>query len=100
MSARGILVLIFAGYVPLASQSPYSIIVTFGQICNFRDPNLVTLFFTYRTNIPIGLLTGNMYEERSYPKNQKVCDPIPVTLLKTRLRDRRSRSYEMTDCTM
>ena len=43
--------LIFAGYVSLASQSPYPIIVvysvanytdpvlvTFGQICNFRDP--------------------------------------------------------------
>ena len=48
----GILGLIFAGCVPLASQNPYPIIVvcilwpvvdpildTFGQICNFRDPN-------------------------------------------------------------
>ena len=48
----GVLGLIFAGCVPLASQSPYPIIVvhsvanytdpilvTFGQICNFRDPN-------------------------------------------------------------
>ena len=43
-------------YVPLASQSPYVIIVyfvanldpisvTFGQVCNFRDPNLVTFYF-------------------------------------------------------
>ena len=42
----------FSGYVPLASQSPhpftiYSVasyrrLVTFGQICNFRDPILVT----------------------------------------------------------
>ena len=52
----GVLGLIFAGNVPLASQSPYPIIVssvanyrpilvTFGQICNFRDPNLVTYYF-------------------------------------------------------
>ena len=43
-----LLELIFAGYVQLASQSPYPIIihsvanrrphlVTFGQMCNFRD---------------------------------------------------------------
>ena len=49
--------LIFAGYVPMASQSAYPIIVnslwpiidltlvTFGQICNFRDPDLVTFYF-------------------------------------------------------
>ena len=47
---RGVLGLIFAGYVPLASQSLYPIIVysvanyrpivvTFGQICYFRDPS-------------------------------------------------------------
>ena len=51
----GELALIFSGYVPLASQTPYSIIVrwsiidlilvTFGQIFNFRDPNLVTFCF-------------------------------------------------------
>ena len=53
----GVLGLIFAaGCVPLASQSPYPfivysaliidpILVTFGQICNFRDPNLVTSYF-------------------------------------------------------
>ena len=45
----------FAGYVPLASQSPYPtivysvfmdpILVIFGQICNFRDPNLATFYF-------------------------------------------------------
>ena len=41
----GVLRLIFVGYVPLASQSPYSIIlVTLGQVCNFRDPNLVTFY--------------------------------------------------------
>ena len=78
---------IFAGYVLLASQNPYPsmvysvtnkniidpILVTFGQICNFRDPNLVTfyfyelthflnwmkntLLFTYSTNILVRLLT-------------------------------------------
>ena len=52
----GVLGLIFTGCVPLASQSPYPIIVysapiidpilvTFGQICSFRDPNLVTFYF-------------------------------------------------------
>ena len=52
-----VLGLIFAGYVPMASQSPYPIIVnslrpiidltvvTFGQICNFCDPDLVTFYF-------------------------------------------------------
>ena len=55
LSPGGLLGSIFAGYVPLASQSPYPIIVysvaiidpilvTFGQICHFRDPNLVTLY--------------------------------------------------------
>ena len=50
--------LIFAGHVLLASRSPYlimvyslaniiidPILVTFGQICNFRDPNSVTFYF-------------------------------------------------------
>ena len=50
----GKLALIFSGYVPLASQTPYPIVrwpiidpilVTFGQIFNFRDPNLVTFCF-------------------------------------------------------
>ena len=47
---------IFAGYVPLASESPYPILVYsvanyrphlshFGQICNFGNPNLVTFYF-------------------------------------------------------
>ena len=46
----------FAGYVPLASQSPYPllsilwpiidpILVTFREICNFRNPSLVTFYF-------------------------------------------------------
>ena len=58
----GVLGLIFAGYVPLASQSSQCpcliivylvilwsiidpILVTFGQICNFRDPNLAVTFY-------------------------------------------------------
>ena len=47
----GVLGLIFAGYVPLASQNPYPIIVNyaakyrphlshFWEKCNFRNPNL------------------------------------------------------------
>ena len=49
----GVLGLIFAGYVrwPLRAPTPIlwpiidPISVTFGQICNFRDPNLVTFYF-------------------------------------------------------
>ena len=59
---EGVLGLIFAWYVPLASQSLYPIIVysvpmpiidpilvTFGQIFNFRDPSLVTSYFNELT---------------------------------------------------
>ena len=94
--------------MPLASKSPYPIIVysvtnyrpyilvTFGQICNFRDPNLVTfyfyelthflhcmkntLLFIYRTNILVRLLTVN--KNCLTTKNPKMCDPILVILLK------------------
>ena len=54
MPGRVVLELIFAWCVPLASQSPYPIIVysvanpilvTFGQIFNFLDPNFVTFYF-------------------------------------------------------
>ena len=56
-----VLGLIFAGYVPLASQIPYPIVVypvanidpilvTFAQISNFQDPNLVTFYFYELTN--------------------------------------------------
>jgi len=76
-----------------------SILVTFGQICNFRDPSLVTfyfyevthflnwmkntLLFTYSTNILVSLLTVNM-KNCLTPKTPKMCDPILVTLLKLR----------------
>lgn len=39
--------------------------------------------FTYSTNILVRLLTANM-KNLSYPKNQKMWDPILVTLLKMR----------------
>ena len=74
-----------------------SIYVTFGQICNFRDLNLVTfcfflidpflngmkntLFFTYSTNILTRF--GNQKMKNCLaPKNPKMCDPILVTLLR------------------
>ena len=76
------------------------ILVTFGKICNFRYPNLVTFYFyelthflnwvkntllsTYSTNILVRLLIVNM-KNCLTPKNLKMCDPILVTLLKMRL---------------
>ena len=42
-----------------------------------------TLLFTDSTNILVCLLTESMLE-LSYPKTQKMCDPILVTLLKMR----------------
>ena len=67
------------------------ILVTFGQICNFRDPNLVTfyfyelthfldwmkntLLFICSTNILVRLLFVNM-ENFLTPKNPKMCYPI------------------------
>ena len=75
--------------MPLASQSPYPIIVysvanylvTFGQIFNFRDPSLVAFYFYELTNFrlneehltyhlqykPSGTFANRKYEELSYP---------------------------------
>ena len=108
---RGILGLIFAGYVPLASQSPYPIIVY--SVANYRTPSWslwanmlfsrsqlshflflwidpffyidwrTLYFFICGTNIRLRLLTVNM-KNCLTPKNPKMCDPILVTLLKTR----------------
>ena len=93
--------------MPLASQSPYHIIVysvasyrpilvTFVRICNFCDPNLVTFYFyelthfSFRlneehftvssavTNILVLLLTVNM-KNCLTPQNPKMCGPILVT---------------------
>ena len=96
--------------VPLASHRPYPIIVYFvanyrphlshfGQISNFRDPNLVTFYFyeltyfldwmkntslfNYSTNILVRLLTVNV-KNCLTPQNANMCDPILVTLLKIR----------------
>ena len=73
-----------------------AILVTFGQMCNFRDPNLVTFYLCmYRPSIlneehftfhlqykHSGTFANRKYEELSYPKNQRMCDPILVSLLK------------------
>ena len=64
-------------------------LVTFGQICNFRDPNLVTFYFYELTHFldwlneehftfhlqykHSGTFTNRKYEELSYPqKSEKV----------------------------
>ena len=75
------------------------ILVTFKQICHFRDHNLVTFYFYELThflhwmkntllficgaNILVRLLTVNI-KDCLTPKNPKMCDPILVTLLKMR----------------
>ena len=77
------------------------ILVTFGQICNFRDPSLVnfyicfyelthfldwmrnSLLFICGTNILVHLLTLNMKNCLTL-KNPKLCDPIQVIRLKMR----------------
>ena len=42
-----------------------------------------TLLFTYNTiTITILQFANRKYEELSYPKNQRMCDPILVSLLK------------------
>ena len=75
--------------------------VTFGQICNFRNPNLVTFclcmylilneeHFTFhlQKNILVRLLTVNI-KNCLIPKIRKY-DPILVTLLKMRPHYRKS----------
>ena len=120
----GVIGLVFAGYVLLASQSPYPIIfysilwpiidhmlTTFGQICYFRDPNLVTfyfyelthfldwmkntLLFICSTNILVCLLTINM-KNCLTKKNPKMSVPILVTLLKMRPHYSQSRHENVT----
>ena len=97
----------FAGYVPLASQSPYPITVY--SVANYR-PHLSHFWanmqfsrsrlshflfmyhyilneehFTFHPQYKhSGTFANRKYEEFSYPKNQKMCDPILVTLLKMR----------------
>ena len=68
------------------------ILVIFGQICNFRDPSLVTfyfyelnhfldwmkntLLFIYRTNSLERTFANRKHEELSNPQKSKMCDPI------------------------
>ena len=66
-------------------------------MCNVRDPNLVTFYlciylilneehFTFHLQYKhSGTFANRKYEEMSYPKNQKMCEPILVILLKMRL---------------
>ena len=74
----------------------HSILVTFGQISNFSDSNLVTFFLCICliSNEELstsqlqckhsGTFANRKYEELSCTKNQKMCDPILVILLKMR----------------
>ena len=97
-----VLRLIFSGYVPLASQSPYPIIVysvvnyrppswsLLGKYVIFHDPNVVTFFLciclimneehstSHLQCKHSGMFANRKYEELSYTKNQKMCDPILV----------------------
>ena len=94
--------LIFAWHVLLASQSPYLIIVyfganiiidpilvTFGQICNFCNPNSVTFYFYELTHgehftfhFHLQYKHTGAFANSVTPKKLKMCDPILVTLLK------------------
>ena len=72
------------------------ILVTFGQICNFRHPNVVTFYlciylilneesFIFHLHYKhSGTFANRKYEELSSSKNPKLCDPILVILLKMR----------------
>ena len=82
--------------MPLASQSPYPIVVYsvanyrphhFRQMCNFRDPNLVTFYlciylilneehFTFHLQYKhSGTFANRKYEELSYPKKSENVRP-------------------------
>ena len=70
--------------------------VTFGQRRKFRDTNLVIFYLCIYLILNEEHSTSHLqckhsdtfanrkYEELSYPKNPKMCDPILVTLLKMR----------------
>ena len=77
-------------------------------MCNFRDPNLVTLYlcmyliviiehFTFHLQYKhSGTLANYKYEELSCHKNQKTHDPNLVTLLKMRPHDSQSSRENAT----
>ena len=64
-------------------QTPLRLLLGKCVIFPIPTQSLSIYVFTYSTNILVHLLTIK-YEELSYPKNQKMCDPILVTLLKMR----------------
>ena len=77
----GLLWLIFAGYVPLASQSPYAIIV-YSVATNSPPPpagpspgSATALLFTYTTNIVVHLLTV-IIKNFLTPKIKKCATPF------------------------
>ena len=77
-------------------------------MCNFRNPNLVTLYlrmylilnkehFTFHLQYKhSGTFANCKHEELSYPKNQKMCDPILGTLLTMRPHDSQSSHENAT----
>ena len=81
-------------YILFCGKIADSILATFGHICNFRDPNLVTFYlcmylilnkehFTFHLQYKhSGTFANGKCEEVSHPKNQEMCDHILVTLLK------------------
>ena len=99
-SGGGVLGLFFAGYVPagLAEPLPHysvfcgqvidAILVTFGQIHNFRDPDLVTFYiciypilneehFAFHPHYKhFGTFSNRKYEELSYPEIRKFSTPF------------------------
>ena len=108
--------------MPLASQSPHPIIVYCGQ-CYYRlhlshfwaynyvffcNPNLVTFYlcmylilnkehFTFHLQYKHSdTFASHKNEVLSYPKNQKMCDPILVTLLRMRPHDSQSSHENAT----
>ena len=44
--------------------------------------HILSIISSYRTSIPVRLLLNRKYEELSHNKNQKMYNPILVTLLK------------------
>ena len=93
LGGRGeVIGLIFAGYIqarlsePVPYHSPFRILVTFGQICSFRHPNFYSNFSIHILPIYLtdtfhlqykhsGTFANRKYEELSYPKIKKMCDP-------------------------
>ena len=117
---RGLPGLVFAGYVLLACHSPYPITVY--SVANDRPHLMQSLLgkyvifaiptFTFYLCIHLILneehstfqlqykhsdtFANRKYEEPSYPKNQKMCDPFLVTVLKMRPHYSQSRRENAT----